>query len=903
VFSDSWIDSRFVENESYCGVCGDGGDLLCCEGPCRRSFHRDCVTKQDAGIRAALRSSPALLAVRHVAGLPDMDRDDWRCVACTLGAHECFACGVAGADGVDVFRCARMCGKWYHVACAARDSRTRFLAANATGGRAVAAADLQAVRRAGAAGALGGAGADPRAVAALQLADTALCVLPAAAAAADAHSASSSLALPAGASTRFVCPFHTCATCAQPFDAFHPPVYYRCHACPSAFHLPCVPKESIFDMVDVVTCPNKTAHAAKRFSSTYKSRSGLLRVGSAQQTGLALDPSMLEQLRKSSAGKRLGDAALERRLAAALAGSSGGGGGGSGNAAAAPAKGRGDAGSYSSSSAAGAASVQAAAPSSGRGKPAAATAAADKRGGPKALREAPQLEPPQLAQEQPLTHLERLSPQYYAEIRRRTEAVLAAKAYPTPEGGVAEGPTPVSQYMGVKAVQTTAGPARFISRIHYRGGLHALGTFDTEAEAAVAFDYASSYLRGHAAPSVNFRGSASLCTVEGPIDPWPTGVQAAIDAGVTDLPTPRVLPGESRRFLRGAAPSPFPPKPGSEAAAKAVRQPATGTGTSGAVGSGRRKARRTRVAALEDEEEAGGGLGEDDSDFEPPAAAGASDEDEEVEEEDDDALEDEAYEEPTAGSGKRRRHRRAAATSRTGSGGFAGGVRGGGMVPALLPPALQHQLHQQQLQARMLGLPMMPMGSAAVAASAASLMMNAFPQGMTGAAVEAFAAAMNAALAAAAAANSPRGAAAAPAGGGGIPHPPPPPQQQQQQQPRVPSPGTKTGTRLPSPGTASAAGAPLLQPGAAAVLIAAATAARGGSRWPSVLSRATPPLPAHTAGPHSPATAATSAAAALIRSGSGLGPPGGLPSVISATAAPAAPAPAMLGPSVQPPAQ
>jgi hypothetical protein len=290
IFSDSWIEDRFVENESYCAVCGDGGDLLCCEGPCRRSFHNDCLSKADAGVRAVMRVSPALMAVRHVAGLPDTERDDWRCSGCVLGNYECFICGHAGQEGVDVFRCARMCGKHYHLTCLARDPRTRWLPGNRLG----TGLDISAADAAGASlHAIGGVGSDPAAVAARVTATVALQVVPAAsprqlqtywqgfasaapcdstpAAAASAASTTSAagststsatvaaasgrpsdsctdsdlclpshptLAVPPGATTRFVCPFHTCAGCNQVFDAFHPPGYWRCHACPSAFHAP-----------------------------------------------------------------------------------------------------------------------------------------------------------------------------------------------------------------------------------------------------------------------------------------------------------------------------------------------------------------------------------------------------------------------------------------------------------------------------------------------------------------------------------------------------------------------------------------------------------------------------------------------------------------------------------------
>lgn len=297
MLSDSWVADRFVDNEAFCYVCGDGGDLLCCDGPCRRSVHKDCLRGADAPIKAALRASPALISIKNVAGLPDLERDDWRCAGCVLGTFDCFICGLPGQEGVDLHRCARMCGKVYHLACLAGDPRTRFLPANRCSGAVSApllevlandvadamkvdagpggsnadagavaavaqntgalrivrahgdsAAEAEAAEAASSSSAAAGAAAasDNTAVAAALAASAAASSIKGGAAvrplriAAKAAAAAAAIAagLLPGVTTRFVCPFHLCANpaCSQLFDPFHPPIYYRCHACPTAYH-------------------------------------------------------------------------------------------------------------------------------------------------------------------------------------------------------------------------------------------------------------------------------------------------------------------------------------------------------------------------------------------------------------------------------------------------------------------------------------------------------------------------------------------------------------------------------------------------------------------------------------------------------------------------------------------
>ena len=209
-----------ADNEPFCFLCGDGGDLFCCDGDCRRSFHSSCVQLEQETLKSVIRNNDTLREDPRFRKMLNVRADGWLCSACATGVHECFICGTNGIAGIDVFMCQRRCGKFYHLWCVASDRRTTFLNGGNRNKRIPSNQLIDFCRV---------EGNKP-------------------------HSIS------------FSCPYHTCTKCGMDFDAFTPAFYYRCHACPSIYHEACLPEQVKFEAEEVITCPDTRAHSQKVFS-------------------------------------------------------------------------------------------------------------------------------------------------------------------------------------------------------------------------------------------------------------------------------------------------------------------------------------------------------------------------------------------------------------------------------------------------------------------------------------------------------------------------------------------------------------------------------------------------------------------------------------------------------------
>ena len=174
------LEERWQANDTQCGLCDDGGELLLCEGPCMRSFCFSCLKEK-------LRMGPTELDALAASTQP------WLCPACETGRHRCFQCleeGVASDEQARValaagsrlrrvHKCSVFeCSRFYHPACAV-------------------------------------------------------------AAAAGAKHGTAPKALPS-APTGFTCPQHACRQCKGGPDTPARGPLVRCRRCPSAFHVACM---------------------------------------------------------------------------------------------------------------------------------------------------------------------------------------------------------------------------------------------------------------------------------------------------------------------------------------------------------------------------------------------------------------------------------------------------------------------------------------------------------------------------------------------------------------------------------------------------------------------------------------------------------------------------------------
>ncbi|XP_006279466.2 protein ENHANCED DOWNY MILDEW 2 [Capsella rubella] len=101
--------------ESVCAICDNGGELMCCEGSCLRSFH---ATKKDGEDSLCDSLGFTKMQVEAI--------QKYFCPNCEHKIHQCFICKNLGssdnsAGAAEVFQCvSATCGYFYHPRCVTR---------------------------------------------------------------------------------------------------------------------------------------------------------------------------------------------------------------------------------------------------------------------------------------------------------------------------------------------------------------------------------------------------------------------------------------------------------------------------------------------------------------------------------------------------------------------------------------------------------------------------------------------------------------------------------------------------------------------------------------------------------------------------------------------------------------
>ncbi|OVA09237.1 zinc finger protein [Macleaya cordata] len=100
--------------DSVCSICDNGGEILCCEGRCLRSFHATLDDGTDSQCKSLGLSKAQVEAIQN-----------FLCKNCQYKQHQCFACGKLGSSdkssAAEVFPCvSATCGYFYHPECAAK---------------------------------------------------------------------------------------------------------------------------------------------------------------------------------------------------------------------------------------------------------------------------------------------------------------------------------------------------------------------------------------------------------------------------------------------------------------------------------------------------------------------------------------------------------------------------------------------------------------------------------------------------------------------------------------------------------------------------------------------------------------------------------------------------------------